>query len=59
MNVTRAKEIIQATDKVTVTYQGAPVWIDGVDENSAMARVHEEDNPVQRKVVAVADLQEQ
>lgn len=59
MNVTRAREIVQSTDKITVTYQGSPVWIDGVDENSATARVHVEDNPTDKKTVAVDELQEQ
>ncbi len=59
MNVTRAVEIVQSTDKITVTYQGAPVWIDRVNENEATAKVHVEDNPTDLKTVAVADLQEQ
>jgi small acid-soluble spore protein H (minor) len=58
MNVTRAQEIVRSADKITVTYQGEPVWIDGVDEKSAMARVHPENNPSDSKTVAVADLVE-
>lgn len=59
MNVTRAREIVQSTDKITVTYQGAPVWIDGVDEQNATAQVHEEASPSIKRTVAVDQLQEQ
>jgi small acid-soluble spore protein H (minor) len=59
MNVTRAKEIVQSADKITVTYQGEPVWIDGVDEQTATARVHAENNPTDSKTVAVDQLVEQ
>jgi small acid-soluble spore protein H (minor) len=59
MNVKRAREIVQSKDTITVTYQGTKVWIDGVDENSATARIHVENNPDEEKVVAVDLLQEQ
>jgi small acid-soluble spore protein H (minor) len=58
MDVTRAQEIIQSKGKIVVEFEGTPVWIDGVDENSKTARVHMEENPVDKKTVAVNELRE-
>ncbi len=58
MNVTRAQEIVKSRDKIEVTYQGKSVWIDGIDENSQMARVHVEENPQESMTVAVDQLTE-
>lgn len=34
MDITRAKQIIDAKEKINVLYQGSPVWIEGVSDNS-------------------------
>lgn len=56
MNVIRAREIIQAKEKIEVKYQGASVWIDGVDERTATARVHSQDNPTNSMTVELNQL---
>jgi small acid-soluble spore protein H (minor) len=58
MDVNRAQEIIQAKEKIEVQYQGKSVWIDGVDEKTATARVHTEGNPTESMTVAVDQLVE-
>jgi len=58
MNVQRAQQIVQSKEKIDVEYQGRPVWIDGIDERSQMARVHVEQNPQESMTVAVDQLVE-
>ncbi|MFY0544446.1 H-type small acid-soluble spore protein [Brevibacillus sp. H7] len=58
MNVARAQEIIKSAQKIEVQYQGQSVWIDGVDERTATARVHPEGKPTQSMTVDVTQLQE-
>jgi small acid-soluble spore protein H (minor) len=58
MDVTRAQEIIKSEKKIDVQYQGQSVWIDGVDENTATARVHPEGNPAHSMTVSVNELEE-
>jgi small acid-soluble spore protein H (minor) len=58
MDVIRAKEIIRSEKKIEVQYQGQSVWIDGVDENTATARVHPEGNPANSMTVSVNELVE-
>lgn len=59
MDVTRARQILQAEQKIQVTYQGVPVWIDGVEEKTSTARIHPEGDPQDTKVVSVNQLVEQ
>lgn len=58
MDVSRAKEILQSDDRIRVEFEGVPVWIDSVDEQSKTARVHTKDNPNDKKTVAVDELNE-
>ncbi|QQE74043.1 H-type small acid-soluble spore protein [Brevibacillus composti] len=58
MDVNRVREIIQAENKIEVQFQGQSVWIDGVDEQTATARVHAEGNPGNSMTVDVAQLVE-
>jgi|GEM_PF-1857524 len=44
--------------KNRVQYKGQPVWIDGVDERTATARVHIEGNPANSMAVEVGQLEE-
>lgn len=34
MDSYRAKQIIEAKEKINVVYKGSPVWIEGVSDNS-------------------------
>jgi small acid-soluble spore protein H (minor) len=58
MNVNRAQEILQSTDRIDVKCDGEAVWIDSVDTENRIAQVHAENNPSDRKTVSVDNLQE-
>jgi small acid-soluble spore protein H (minor) len=58
MDVTRAQEIMNSPEKIKVQYQGESVWIDGVDERTATARVHPEGKPTNSSTVDVGQLVE-
>jgi small acid-soluble spore protein H (minor) len=58
MEIERAKQILQSPEKITVLYQGEPVWIDMVDESAEKAQVHSEANPDDVKKIPVWDLEE-
>ena len=58
MKVARAKEILKSPETIEVTYQGKSVWIDGVEENSEMARIHTKNQPGEQNIVSVTELQE-
>lgn len=59
MNVGRAKEILESADMVNVTYNGAPVIIQHVDEAAKMARIYSRKNPEQEQDVPVLNLIEE
>lgn len=59
MDAYRARQIMQAEERIQVTYEGVPVWIDGIEEDSQTARVHTEGNPQDTKTVSVQQLMEQ
>ncbi|MDO3681346.1 H-type small acid-soluble spore protein [Paenibacillus ehimensis] len=58
MKVYRAQEIIQAVEKINVELNGVSVWIDSVDPEQELAKVHVEDRPADTRVVPVGELQE-
>jgi small acid-soluble spore protein H (minor) len=58
MDVNRAKEIVESTDKIEVTLNGKNVWIDHVDESSQTATVHPEAGSLDLMKVEVEKLQE-
>ncbi|UFJ39968.1 H-type small acid-soluble spore protein [Brevibacillus humidisoli] len=58
MDAARAKEILHSAERVSVEYAGVPVWIDDVDENENIARVHTEGNPQESRTVAITELKE-
>ncbi|BFT75402.1 MULTISPECIES: H-type small acid-soluble spore protein [Paenibacillus] len=58
MNLHRAQEILAADEKITVELNGVPVWIDSVDSNKALAKVHAEENPADSRLVTVQELEE-
>ncbi|HJV46302.1 MAG TPA: H-type small acid-soluble spore protein [Bacillota bacterium] len=58
MDVTRAQEIYQANERINVEFEGKPVWIEGIDNQSKTARVYKEGNPQDKLTVAVSELVE-
>jgi small acid-soluble spore protein H (minor) len=59
MNVGRAKEIAESIDMITVTYEGTPVIIQHVDDNTKMARVYSKSDPENEREVPVLNLIEE
>ena len=58
MNTKRASEIAASPDMKHVTYQGEPVYIQHVDDNSDTARVFPLNNPENEVEVPVDSLKE-
>ncbi|MCL6516665.1 H-type small acid-soluble spore protein [Alicyclobacillus sp.] len=42
MNMQQAKEIVNSPENVVVLYEGNPVWIDELDDDTETALVHSE-----------------
>ncbi|MEH7492443.1 H-type small acid-soluble spore protein [Neobacillus sp. 3P2-tot-E-2] len=59
MNVGRAKEIADSMDMINVTYEGTPVIIQHVDDNTKMARVYSKSDPENELEVPVLNLIEE
>lgn len=59
MNTQRAKEIAESMKEVEVTFNGAPVYIQHVDEKHGTARVYKESEPEREMTVLVEQLEEQ
>ncbi|MDF2650663.1 MAG: spore protein [Paenibacillus sp.] len=59
MNVGRAKEILESADMIDVTYDGAPVIIQHVDDTTKMARIYSKQNPEDERDVPVLNLIEE
>jgi small acid-soluble spore protein H (minor) len=59
MNVGRAKEIAESMDMISVTYEGTPVIIQHVDDNTKMARVYAKSDPENEIEVPVLNLIEE
>ncbi|PFO07924.1 small acid-soluble spore protein H (minor) [Neobacillus bataviensis] len=59
MNVGRAKEILESADMINVTYDGTPVIIQHVDENTKMARIYTRQDPENERDVPVLNLIEE
>ncbi|RFU65286.1 H-type small acid-soluble spore protein [Peribacillus glennii] len=58
MKMSRAIEIVNSEEEISVQYHGIPVWIEGVDELSNLATVHARGTHDVKRVVTVADLDE-
>ncbi|WP_078593395.1 H-type small acid-soluble spore protein [Evansella clarkii] len=56
MNRMRAKEISESPDTIKVTYQGTPVYIQHVNDDSETARVFPLDEPEKEQEVQLAHL---
>ena len=59
MNVGRAKEIVESMDMINVTYEGTPVIIQHVDDNTKMARIYSKSDPENELEVPVLNLIEE
>ncbi|MDM5329664.1 H-type small acid-soluble spore protein [Neobacillus sp. CF12] len=59
MNVGRAKEIVESMDMINVTYEGMPVIIQHVDDNTKMARIYSKSDPENEREVPVLNLIEE
>ncbi|WP_186578633.1 H-type small acid-soluble spore protein [Aquibacillus kalidii] len=59
MDIQRAKEIVDSLSMITVTYEGKPIFIQQVHEESDSARVFPIDHPQQEQEVPLESLQEQ
>lgn len=59
MNVGRAKEIAESMDMINVTYEGMPVIIQHVDDDTKMARIYAKSDPEKEREVPVMNLIEE
>jgi small acid-soluble spore protein H (minor) len=59
MNVGRAKEIAESLEMINVTYEGSPVIIQHVDDNTKMARIYSKSDPENEREVLVLNLIEE
>lgn len=59
MNVGRAKEIVDSADMFNVTYEGMPVIIQHIDEQTKMARIYSKAEPDVERDVPVLNLIEE
>jgi small acid-soluble spore protein H (minor) len=59
VNVGRAKEIVESADYHNVSYEGNPVIIQHVDEQTKMARIYSRKNPEDERDVPVLNLIEE
>lgn len=59
MNVGRAKEIVDSADMFNVTYEGMPVIIQHIDEQTKMARIYTKAEPDVERDVPVLNLIEE
>lgn len=58
MNKQRAREIASLPTMVNVTYNGTPIYIENVNENSDTVSIHFLNNPKKSREVSVNNLQE-
>ncbi|MGG3739162.1 small acid-soluble spore protein H [Aeribacillus pallidus] len=59
MNTERAKEIAASPVMANVTYNGVPIYIQQVDEESGTATISPLDEPDNKQTVSVNSLKEQ
>ncbi|AKG34111.1 small acid-soluble spore protein H [Paenibacillus durus] len=59
MNTQRAQEIAASPIMENVTYEGTPIYIQHVDENTGMARIYPLNQPENEQTVPVRSLIEQ
>jgi small acid-soluble spore protein H (minor) len=59
MDLNRANQIVESPERIKVTYQGVPVWIQTIDVGTQTAVVYNEADPDIEKTVPVSDLKEE
>ncbi|MDF1509849.1 H-type small acid-soluble spore protein [Robertmurraya sp. DFI.2.37] len=59
MNIGRAKEIAESAEVHNVTYEGLPVIIQHVDEQTKTARIYSKQNPEYEQNVPILNLIEE
>ncbi|MDX8045923.1 H-type small acid-soluble spore protein [Gracilibacillus sp. S3-1-1] len=58
MDAQRAQEILEANEMKNVMYNGEQVYIEHVDQGTGNVTVHPLDNPGEKMMVTVDQLQE-
>ncbi|MDR6226867.1 H-type small acid-soluble spore protein [Desmospora profundinema] len=58
MDMIRAKQILETPKEVEVHHEGAPIWIQNVDEHAQTARIYPTADPENEKTVPVHELEE-
>jgi small acid-soluble spore protein H (minor) len=58
LNANRVKQILSSTAEIEVTYNGASVWIDSLNEDGRTATVHLRGPLEERSVVEIGELLE-
>ncbi|WP_102348169.1 small acid-soluble spore protein H [Bacillus sp. Marseille-P3661] len=58
MNMQRAKEISESPEMVNVTYDGTPIYIQHVDEETETARIFPLNEPQNERYVPLNGLEE-
>ncbi|KAB2338124.1 small, acid-soluble spore protein, H family [Cytobacillus depressus] len=58
MDATRIKQILSSSADIEVTYNGASVWIDMLNEDGKTATVHLRGPLEERSTVEITELQE-
>lgn len=58
MKAYRAQEILQSEHKIDVEWNGVAVWIDSVDTERDLVRMHPQNQPAQTRTVAAEELYE-
>lgn len=56
MNKQRAEEIVASPTMINVTYNGAPIYIQNVDEKNETARIYPLDEPSSEQDVPLIDV---
>lgn len=59
MDAKRARDIASSPTMINVTYNGTPVYIESVNENSGTANIHNLNQPDSKQQVPLTNLKEQ
>ncbi len=59
MDKQRAQQIIESPATIRVTYDGVPIYIQHVDEQTEMARIYPLNDPEMEQSVPVTQLNEE
>ncbi|HYF81715.1 MAG TPA: H-type small acid-soluble spore protein [Clostridia bacterium] len=59
MDQKRARDIASSPNMINVTYNGTPIYIESVNENSDTANIHTLNQPENKQEVPLTNLKEQ